>query len=1100
MSAEQPPAESATITFLSGSLQGQVFVLSDAVTTIGSDPANDIVASDPGVAPRHIRLVKGDASWRLQREPQAGAVTVDERPARWAVLRDRAVVDLGTATSFVVSLSGAAANAPERQPPVAERITRVPSRPRYTAGSTGAPPRSSMRAVPGRIPVASQPVRSRPAKRATGPNETEIAHLALPTGATLEVRSERAHRTYPLEDTVFDIGRDAANDIVLDDLVVSAQHLRIAREGNDYVLIHPHPDRAQTLNGLLYEGRRIQGDEQFRKVLADGDTFRIGNEQGTLVSLTYRDGTAPSQALPPVQPIKLGEPLLSIGRRSDCKVVLAHPQVSALHALLVREGGTYRILDQHSTNGLYVNGELKSDRVLELGDEIRIGPYRLVYEGTQLAQYDESKFVGIEAVDLWKTGTNGAVLLNNISIHIPPRKFVALVGGSGAGKSTLMDALNGLRPAPSGRVFYNSQDFYASRAAFSGQMGYVPQDDIVHRDLTVERALYYAAKLRLPSDFSDEQIKQRIHEVLEDVEMAPRRTLLVKKLSGGQRKRVSIALELLANPSVFFLDEPTSGLDPGLDRKMMFLLRRLADRGHTIVLVTHATNNVSVCDYICFLAQGGRLAYFGPPDEAKEYFGTTDFAEIYAGLEPTDDHPDVPAQAEARFKQSQAYQDYVAGPLAAVSSAAAKASAGERQAPKQESVARRRPKRSNPFKQFALLTRRHLELLRNDRVTLVLLLLQAPLMALLVMLLIRSSVGVGLFDQDKVVQCAPQILQSVVTAPTSADNPTGTVRLGIDTSKSANPNAPVDCGEIRKLLSGDPNSHASAQMIQLAKDYTRLKGKGSVEAALQDFVVTGSGINTLSTLFLIAFLGVIPGCINGVREIVKEGSIYRRERAINLGIIPYVGSKVAIMGAFAILQGVTLLIVVQVFEPFQGSIFLPALVEVFITLVLIALSGLMVGLAISAFAANEDSANTMLPFILIPQVVFAGVEFPLKDVPLQLIGLITPMRWAMIALGTTVGLHSDKLNGDALMGKDTAFQGTLFSIYGQTEATHRLLLAWGVLGASAVVLAILVCIGLKRKDIGRGDGGAAARLLRALATRAAGSSARSWKKAKPLAT
>src|SRR5260370_2072923 len=214
----------------------------------------------------------------------------------------------------------------------------------------------------------------------------------------------------------------------------------------------------------------------------------------------------------------------------------------------------------------------------------------------QLTQHDESSNIRIDALHLQRTGNNSVVLLNDISLAIPPRKFVALVGGSGAGKSTLMNALNGMRPAQSGAVLYNGQDYYRHLAAFSTQLGYVPQDDIIHRDLTVERALYYAAKMRLPEDFTAEQVKQRIDEVLDDVEMKYRRHLLVSKLSGCQRKRVSIALELLANPSVFFLDEPTSGLDPGLDRKMMFLLRKLADKGHTIVLVTHATNNINACD------------------------------------------------------------------------------------------------------------------------------------------------------------------------------------------------------------------------------------------------------------------------------------------------------------------------------------------------------------------------------------------------------------------------------------------------------------------------------------------------------------------------
>src|SRR5207248_5937052 len=173
------------------------------------------------------------------------------------------------------------------------------------------------------------------------------------------------------------------------------------------------------------------------------------------------------------------------------------------------------------------------------GDEIRIGPYKFTYTGTQLTQQDESKGIRIDALHLQKVGSKQTILINDISIAIPQRKFVALVGGSGAGKSMLMDALNGLRPAQKGLVLYNGQDYYSHLAAFSTQLGYVPQDDIIHRDLTVERALYYAAKLRLPSDFTQAQIKQRIDEVLEDVEMTFRRNLLVSMLSGGHRMPAS---------------------------------------------------------------------------------------------------------------------------------------------------------------------------------------------------------------------------------------------------------------------------------------------------------------------------------------------------------------------------------------------------------------------------------------------------------------------------------------------------------------------------------------------------------------------------------
>src|SRR5205823_2115436 len=195
---------------------------------------------------------------------------------------------------------------------------------------------------------------------------------------------------------------------------------------------------------------------------------------------------------------------------------------------------------------------------------------------------------------------------------------------------------------------------------------------------------------------------------------------LVNKLSGGQRKRVSIALELLAKPSVFFLDEPTSGLDPGLDRKMMFLLRRLADKGHTIILVTHATNNINACDYVCFLAQGGRLAYFGPPNSAEEYFEKTDFAEIYSTLESTKAQPDIPKQAEAAFLASTDYQRYVAEPLMAPTrpaNAAVAAGRGQATAPtlvplRQDERSRKTPKRTkrgSSWKQFILLSTRYLE-------------------------------------------------------------------------------------------------------------------------------------------------------------------------------------------------------------------------------------------------------------------------------------------------------------------------------------------------------------------------------------------------------
>jgi len=825
-----------------------------------------------------------------------------------------------------------------------------------------------------------------------------------------------------LDKQVLNIGRHPSNDIVINEPVVSAFHAQIVREGDALIFIHPQPPHSRTTNGIIYQGHGFPGDAPFRKPLERGDIFRIGDDNGTLITLTYNDGSSATQDIvPEIRPIPLGAAVISIGRHPDNTLALNHPQVSAHHARLELIPNTgYRIVDQGSTNGIYVNARRVSNQMLSPGDEIRIGPFKLTYTGTQLTQHDESNSVRIDAVRLKKVGNKEVILINDISLAIPPRKFVALVGGSGAGKSTLLDALNGLRPAQEGTVLYNGQNYYKHLAAFSTQLGYVPQDDIIHRDLTVDRALYYAAKLRLPSDFTEDQIKQRINEVLEDVEMTFRRTMLVSKLSGGQRKRVSIALELLANPSVFFLDEPTSGLDPGLDRKMMFLLRKLADKGHTIVLVTHATNNINACDYVCFLCQGGRLAFFGPPDDAKKYFEKTDFAEIYTALEPTELDKDIPAKAEKRFTESPYYQEYVQKPLER--DLVGQANVVE------ATVAVKPPKRGNPMKQFILLSMRYLELLKNDKVNLAILLLQAPIIALILFFL----AGSGTFGAT-----------SITTCPTGAD-----ITQPIS---QTNRQVSIRCQRVVNALNSPQGQQFAAS-----------KGKTPAQF-LQDSIEQGSGGDAQKILFIMAFAAVMFGCINGAREIVKEEAIYRRERTVNLGIIPYMFSKIVVLGILCLLQSLILVYFVNLKAPLQQGIFLPPFVETYITMALTSIAGLMVGLAVSALAPNNDRATSFIPIILIPQVIFSGIIFPLNNIGLQFIGSFFAARWSMAAMGSTVGLHGDKLGS----GSDFAYVGTLFSDFSKGYATFHLLLMWFALAAMIVLLGFLTAYFLKRKDIRR---------------------------------
>ena len=996
MEAEKRSVGEVAFRFLGGPLSGQTISFQQPAILIGRDRQSDVVLLDQRISRQHACIRWQDDRWTIENLSQTSYVAIDQQPTARGVLQDKSLVNLGEEISFVFLVQQAVA---------------LPT--------PGQSPHLLSSAAPVRTVVASPP------KDGKGT-------LTVSSNIRSDVR------TYPLDRPVLSIGRDPQNDIVVAEPNVSGRHAQIVQDDGRLFFIHPHPARERTTNGLWYQGQRIQGDQQFRKQLVNGDILRIGDEHGTLITLTYSDGSGTAQELlPAMQPIPLVDAKLTIGRIPDNTVVLNHPQVSAQHALLEKVDGGYRITDTNSTNHVYVNGEPVTSCLLRTGDEIRIGPYRLLYAGTELRQYDESSHIRIDALGLKKMGNNQAILLNDISLVIPPRKFVALVGGSGAGKSTLMDALNGLRPAQTGTVLYNGEDYYRNLAAFNTQLGYVPQEDIVHRELTVERALYYAARLRLPGDFTREQIQWRIDEVLEDVEMTDRRGLLVSKLSGGQRKRVSIALELLANPSVFFLDEPTSGLDPGLDRKMMFLLRRLADKGHTIVLVTHATNNINSCDYVCFLAQGGRLAYFGPPNAAKEYFEKIDFAEIYSALEATKEQPDIPARAEARFRASQDYQQYVAAPL--LDQQAQK----ERMLPKPAEASpaasekrRKVSRRGKGWSQFSLLSVRYLELLKNDVGNLLILLLQAPVIAVMLVLMVRFEVGTGIFDANALTQCRTQILTSA-----------GPLAL-----PQAQRSETIDCQQVLNFLKGDPNGQAY------------VSSHGGLEQALQHFLLPGPGTDAQKVLFIMAFATVLFGCINGAREIVKEAPIYRRERAVNLGILPYMFSKIVVLGGFCLFQSLVLTAVVELGEPLRQGIFLPPFLETYITLCLTSLAGLMMGLAISAIAPNTDRAISVVPILLIPQVIFSGAIIALKDWPSQILATIFPTRWAMAALGSSIGLHAEQVGGDRLFGNDYTYHGTLYSTYSQAEALHRLLLSWAALVVITLVLIVVIGIFLKRKD------------------------------------
>lgn len=352
--------------------------------------------------------------------------------------------------------------------------------------------------------------------------------------------------------------------------------------------------------------------------------------------------------------------LLRLGRADDNDIVLDDLLVSRYHAELHRgDAGECVLVDLNSHNGTFVNGWRVTRTTITEADYVTIGHHLFRLNGATLEAYVDTGSITFEALGPTVHTAAGNVLLDDISFSLGRNSFMAIVGPSGAGKSTLLNALTGFRPADLGTVTYASRDLYTAYDDLRQRIGYVPQENIVHTQLSARTALEYAAELRFPADVPPEARSQRVNEVLEELGLTERADLPIGQLSGGQQKRCSIALELLTKPSLLFLDEPTSGLDPGYEKLLMQLLRDLAKEGRTIIVVTHSLQSLSLCDRVLCIARGGKLAYFGPPDKVLTYFGGDDNADVFITL----DH-ERNVDWKARFREHPLYDAYVKEPLA----------------------------------------------------------------------------------------------------------------------------------------------------------------------------------------------------------------------------------------------------------------------------------------------------------------------------------------------------------------------------------------------------------------------------------------------------
>ncbi|TDZ83178.1 ABC transporter ATP-binding/permease protein [Mycobacteroides salmoniphilum] len=322
---------------------------------------------------------------------------------------------------------------------------------------------------------------------------------------------------------------------------------------------------------------------------------------------------------------------VTVGRAPDNTIVVNDVLASRHHALLLPTAGGLEIQDLHTINGTFVNGVQVEQATVREGDTVTIGNVDLVVQdGTLVKPTIATRVGGLEVQGIDFTVEGGKKLLDNISFSAGPGSLTAVIGPSGAGKSTLARLIVGNTQPSAGKVSFEGHGVHAEYAVMRNRIGMVPQDDVVHPQLTVSQALHYAAELRLPPDTSKEDREQVVSRVLEELEMTKHAETRVDKLSGGQRKRASVAMELLTGPSLLILDEPTSGLDPALDRQVMSLMRQLADAGRVVVVVTHSLTYLSYCDQVLLLAPGGKTAYCGPPRGINQEMGTTDWADIFA--------------------------------------------------------------------------------------------------------------------------------------------------------------------------------------------------------------------------------------------------------------------------------------------------------------------------------------------------------------------------------------------------------------------------------------------------------------------------------------
>ena len=748
----------------------------------------------------------------------------------------------------------------------------------------------------------------------------------------------------------------------------------------------------------------------------------------------------------------------SIGRTPDNDIQISHPQVSSRHALLHRINDQLFLEDRGSANGTYVRGQrlAAGQRVaINNGEKVFIGPMPLVIQVDasevaviveDSAQWQGRPLYEIEAWDLVMqvpdrdNPSDTKTLLDHVSFKALPGDLIALMGPSGAGKTTLLLTLNGYAPPTAGQVRINGEDLYAIYDALRGSIGYVPQDDIVHPELTVWEAVRYSARMRLPPDYAEEEIDKRVSVTLAQLGLESVAHLQIgrpekKILSGGQRKRVNIAMELVTDPVILFLDEPTSGLAADDTTALVQLLADLARQtGKTIITTIHqpAKNEYEKFNLALIMGPGGIPIYFGPTTDGYTFFGSLLARQ---GKTNTINNPrdmfDMLNQRERPLFEAMRAQDPQATRFAARQQAAREWNAEffNQQNPifqkmysgrravgvgtPQQGIPQSKPATSG---QFGLLVSRYMKTKMRDVGGTAIMLLQAPIIGVLL---------AAVFGGQKA-------------------------------------SIPYWClGALQDLSSrsGDASGNSSD--------------------VLRSMPATA---DNSAAIFFLVVAAVWFGTSNAAREIVSERAIYVRERMVNLKLINYVLSKFVLLSLFCVIQCTVLLAIAFFALGFSGG---PLAFGVqLLTLVVTSMSSAATGLLLSTMVASSEAAMALTPIALIPQVVLGGLMVPMTTVPwLKWPMLIMPARWGFqgvvaqerIAVASMpawiVNLNKPDLNSVDNFITNGKFQCAIAQV-----ASPDLTGAWGfvnyanpwlpaaVLATMMVVQFLLILILLKRRD------------------------------------